>query len=304
VGFHLPELTKQVNHILSFQEEKEIDRPLRLNLIAEESAIFFTMENHAPADTLYFELLGEKGILQIEHDQGAAWLHLQGKHIEFSGENFNDRFFENLLRRSSFEEGKMGFYGTGQLDDFNVLFQIDDTHLIDYGLINNIFAFVDTIPALITFSLPEYTLSGMNVSSAAVFANYRNKIFTINSLLVDSDTLDMFGAGIADLEKGSVDMKINLITTAKKNISKIPLVGYVLVGRKQHPSITLKVTGDINNPEVTSSAFVDIISWPMETALRILTLPYEMIKDFFTKGLNHPLKMSAPSLELDEFETE
>ena len=69
-------------------------------------------------------------------------------------------------------------------------------------------------------------------------------------------------------------MEFNLITQAKANINKIPLVGYILVGDEKRPSITFKVTGDLDDPEVKHSTFQEIAILPLSILQRTFYLPF------------------------------
>ena len=71
---------------------------------------------------------------------------------------------------------------------------------------------------------------------------------------------------------------MNLITSAKTSINKIPLVGFVLVGDEKRPSITMKITGDLTDPEVNNSMYRDIAKTPFSMLYRTLKLPSRLIE--------------------------
>ena len=72
-------------------------------------------------------------------------------------------------------------------------------------------------------------------------------------------------------------MDLNLITQAKKNISKIPLAGYILVGDEKRPSVTVKISGDLLNPKVENSTVKEVITLPFAILLRTLALPLHLV---------------------------
>ncbi len=166
---------------------------------------------------------------------------------------------------------------------------------MNYWIMNNVFAFIDTIPSLMNFSLPDYSSRGMEVSSAVVNLQYMQGVLHVTAFALRSGNLDMQGSGIVDPQRGTIDMDIDLVTAAKGNISRIPLVGplvgYILAGDKKRPSITLKVTGNLEDPEVQSSALKDYITWPVETILRVVELPFGALEKVFSG--NGPFQTSA-----------
>ncbi len=255
---------------------------LDFRFLAEKTGLYVRAGNRALADILYITIQDGKTLIQLEHESGKAWFNIKDQNVSFSGANFGEKFLEGLLRQSRFDGGQLSFSGKGTLTNFTTLFQLKDTVLVDYQVTNNIFAFVDTIPALMTFSLPDYSSRGMDVSSGFLTLEYKQGLFNIDTFAIDSKTLDMHGYGTVDPRKDTIDMDINLITTAKDNISKIPLVGYVLVGDKKLPSITLKVSGQLANPKVKSSVFKDYVAWPVETVFRAITLPFGVLESILS----------------------
>ncbi|MCP3931657.1 MAG: DUF3971 domain-containing protein [Bacteroidetes bacterium] len=281
IEVNVGQLLRYIDMFFQSDSQSPIER-VDLEVIAKNTSLFLKKDNRALADVIYIIVRNGKTFMRLEHQEGKAWLFVDDKHLSFSGEKFNGNFIEGLLREASFSGGELSFSGKGTVENFTGLFLVKDTVLEDYSLMNNIFAFVNTIPALITFSFPEYSTKGMSVSSAVLNLHYNNKLFEIDTLAIDSKPLDIYGTGTANLLDDTVDMDINLITTAKENISKIPFVGYVLVGEKKLPSITLKVTGKINDPKVSSTAFKDYIAWPVKTVFRAIKLPFNIIEEIFS----------------------
>ena len=76
-------------------------------------------------------------------------------------------------------------------------------------------------------------------------------------------------------------MDLNLITRAKKNINKIPLIGYILAGKDKRPSITVKVSGDLSNPDIKKSVFKEVVTQPFSMAYRTLALPGYLVSHMF-----------------------
>lgn len=214
---------------------------------------------------------------QLEHKKGFAGLKLDSKNFHLYGENFGDDFMENLFSLSRFRGGNFNFSMNGEIGNYDGLFYISDTTMLDYKMINNILAFVNTVPSLATFSLPGYSKTGLKVSSAYMNFNAKDSVFNISDFFLDSKEIDILGSGVADIPKDKVDVVLNLKTDLGSNVSKIPLVGYVIFG-KDSISTTMSITGKLSNPKVKSLIAKDILVAPINIVKRALLLPYDLLK--------------------------
>lgn len=116
----------------------------------------------------------------------------------------------------------------------------------------------------------------MYLDSAIIGLSIEDNITHVKHLEIKSPVLSMTGAGSVNIPKNSIDMTLNLITKAKTNISKIPLLGYILTGKEQRPSIALQVSGDLNKPDVKNTVFKEVATLPLSLLYRTLTLPVHM----------------------------
>ena len=83
-----------------------------------------------------------------------------------------------------------------------------------------------------------------------------------------------------DFSKQMIDMDIHIKTQASKNVGKIPLIGYVLAGKDEDASLSLKITGGFDDPEVTNSLVQDIVVYPVEILFRTLKLPFHLTEKY------------------------
>lgn len=135
-------------------------------------------------------------------------------------------------------------------------------------------AFLNTVPALATFSLPEYDQKGLPIDSAVAGIKVKDKVATVESLEILSPELQGKGSGVIDFSTRTIDMDILLKTQAGKNVGKIPLVGYALAGASEEVSLSIKITGGFDDPEVENSLIEDIIVYPVEMLHRTFKLPF------------------------------
>jgi hypothetical protein len=171
----------------------------------------------------------------------------------------------------------MSMDSRGSFDDFSVIFNIEDTLLSNLATLNNVMALLNTVPALMTLSLPEYETKGLPIDSATVGIKFKNKMATFESMEVKSSEFEGMGKGWIDFAKRQIDMVFHLKTQAGKNMGEIPLVGYALAGEDTDPSLSLKIVGSVDDPEVSNSLVKDIVTYPLEVLYRILALPFRQV---------------------------
>jgi len=206
------------------------------------------------------------------------------------GKKLNSTFMDALAREAEFREGEMGIVAYGRFNQFSTIIQINETILESFTALNKILAFVNTVPDLATFSLPGYSTNGLPVTSVLAGALIEDGMATIKSFDLLSPQMTMSGNGWVNLPGNLMEMEFNLTTKAKKKISKIPLFGYIMVGSREVPSITVKVTGDVSDPQVENSMFKEITTLPFSMLYRTLTLPYTLVEPM----LNSMKEIEAP----------
>ena len=190
---------------------------------------------------------------------------------------------------------------TGSFDDFSILFDVQDTNISGLAMVNNVMAFLNTVPALMTFSLPEYNRKGLPIDSAIVGMTFKEKVGTFESLKIEGPELQMAGTGEMDFSQRLIDMDIFLKTQASTNVGKIPLIGYVLAGDEKDASVSLKISGGFDDPEVSNSLVQDIVVYPLEVLFRTLKLPVKLTEQFSDQPGKEPAE-SETDLEKEHTE--
>jgi hypothetical protein len=185
---------------------------------------------------------------------------------------------ENLFALSKFKDGSLDFSMSGTTEEYNGIFYVKDTTIIEYKILNNVLAFINTIPSLVTFSLPSYNTNGLYTKSAYMSFKAKDDIFHISDLYLDSEEVDILGRGVASIKQNSIDLKLNLKTDLGSSLSQVPIVGYLLFDENS-VSTSLKVTGELSDPEVDSSLPSEIIVAPLNLIKRTLMLPQHLLQN-------------------------
>ena len=266
-----------LKYIKNFQADAN-SSPLKFMLNGKNTSIYLSEKRTIISDSLKLQYLDKVLTAQLKYKDGSAGLKYADDVFHLYGKNFNDEFMEEAFSLAKLKGGKMDFTVSGKADKFSGILFITKTTITDYAMINNILAFVNTIPSLITFSVPGYDRKGLFVEKAYVKVSTDKEIYTISDIHLDSKELDILGNGVIDTGSDKIDMTLNLKTDLASDISKVPLLGHVIFDGDSI-STTLKIKGKLSNPEVNSMIAKEIIVAPFNIIKRTLLLPYTLVKD-------------------------
>ena len=148
----------------------------------------------------------------------------------------------------------------------------------DLGTLNNIIAFINTIPALLSLKTPGFSAKGYKIKNGFVNFLFYNKILYLKQINIKGINLDFSGKGYVDLNKNLIKLKIH--TVVKLKIKNIPIVGralsYLFFGKDGYLHINIFVHGKLDNPQVSKDLGGGIIESPLKIFKRILTLPFHI----------------------------
>ncbi len=276
-------------------------QPLLVELHAEDSQVYLSPQSRLLADTIDLKLLDGKISAKLVHGPGQAQLQLENGIFQLEGSDLNDEFMGALVKNSRFQGGRMSMAATGGFDDFSIVFEVQDTNISGLAMVNNVMAFLNTVPALMTFSLPEYNTEGLPIDSAVAGMRFKGKVGTFESLKVKGPELQVIGTGEVDFSRRLIDMDISIKTQASKNVGKIPLIGYVLSGDDEDASMSLNISGGFDDPQVGNSLVQEIVVYPVEVLFRTLKLPFHLGEKFSPQPDEEP---AEPDTDHDQEQTE
>jgi hypothetical protein len=296
IGFNLPAMIKTSKKNPATQAAKETRRDtgvsplnhpeksdaatnagLALELTAKNSFIYANDTHRLLAEQLNVTLHNGSIQADLKNGKGFATMELKDNKLSLVGKGFDTTFINEMMDTTKLKEGRLGFEASGSFDNLDAVIHINDAVIKDYGLASNVLAFINTVPALLTFSLPGFSTDGLRARELTTAVNYQQGMIKLKSIDVDSKEINIRGEGYLDLNNDTVDITLNLITGLKKSIGRVPLLGYVLSGNKKKPSITLTVKGDLHDPTVSHTAFREVATYPWELLKNTVTLPSHLV---------------------------
>ena len=228
------------------------------------------------SDTINMQVKKDKIFAQLVHNKGGVMFESNDHNISVFGRGLNDVFMNNLFKFSTFKGGSLSFAMQGPYDNMEGIMNIKDSTIEDYTVLNNTLAFFNTIPALVTFSVPNYSKDGLHIQEMYGSFHKLGPVVNVKEAKITSKELIITAKGKTDVEKETVDLLMEVKTDLGSTAKKIPLLGYIIFG-EDSVSTTVKVSGDIKNPKVKSSVAKSIIVAPYNIIKRTLTFPFHAL---------------------------
>lgn len=225
------------------------------------------------ADSLKINIKGDTINAQLIHDKGGVLFESHDKSISVFGHYLNDKFMNGLFKFSTFKGGELSFVMQGPIDDMDGIINIKKTVIKDYTVLNNTLAFFNTIPSLVTFSVPDYSKSGLYVEEMYSAFHKTGPKIKIRDTKLTSEELVITAEGGSDFDAESIDLLLQVKTDLGSSAKNIPILGYIIFG-EDSVSTTVRVHGPLSDPKVESSVAKSIIAAPFNIIKRTLFLPF------------------------------
>ena len=150
----------------------------------------------------------------------------------------------------------------------------------DLKTLNNIVAFLNTIPALLSLKSPGYSAKGYKGKGEIIFLLYKNR-FYLKKIEINGKNLAFKGKGYINLENKTILLKISALM--KMKVKNIPVIGkslsYILFGKDHSITVNIIVKGDLENPQVSQDLGESLLLSPFNIIKRVITLPAYLLKD-------------------------
>ncbi|MFA6187682.1 MAG: AsmA-like C-terminal domain-containing protein [Sulfuricurvum sp.] len=279
MGINAPELARWLEILQKTEQTKEspVSTPIHLN--ATNTYLYLMKNRKVMADTLNASLNQGNLEARMTYAQGFADLLMKNEIYYVEGAHFNDIFMEHLFAFSDFKGGEMSFKLSGKADDFEGIMRIENATLKEYKLLNNVLSFINTVPSLATFSVPNYNTRGLPLKEAYSHYTFRNHQFTVDNFTLNSPELKMTGEGKASFKEDTIKGSLTLKSDLGSQLGRVPLVGYILFGNDGSISTTVNIKGKLSDPVIETAIAKEIISAPFNILKRTITYPFLWMMD-------------------------
>lgn len=246
-----------------------------VSLKTQNCFLYITKNRRILSDSIDLQYANNRIDAQLFYHGAKANFELEKKQFHLHGKNFDDTFMQHLFALSKFKDGTFTFKIDGSTKEYDGIFLFNNITVLEYKILNNILAFVNTIPSLVTFSLPGYNTIGLPIKEGYLHFKAKDNLYNITDINFNSQELSIVGKGVVNLQANSIDLDLNLQTDLASNMSKIPAIGYIIFGENSI-STSLSVTGSLSNPDVHSKLVQEIIVAPFNIIKRTFLFPLKL----------------------------
>jgi hypothetical protein len=257
----------------------------KINIFLKNNSLFLTdTPNFISLKNGFVQVGGNSIYAQTQPSRGEIQFQMLDKKFVAKGTNLDRKFIYDITNFDGISGGKYNFYVEGSSENISGILQFSSLKVKDMELVNNILAFINTVPALLTLSRPGFNQDGLQISAGYGVFEKKGDLIVLKEIKIYGETVNIDVSGKIDLNKEHLDLKIDIsaIKYLDKFLGKIPIINYMVLGEKGTISTGISVKGNWNDPKIAPQLHKELISTPVVIGKRVLKLPekiLELIKD-------------------------
>lgn len=261
----------------------------KIDIKGKNLIIFYDEVNKLLADEFVLRIRNDSKFISLDYKQtSVTFRESKDKKIDIFSNNVSDEFINALIGKHIFDGGNLMFYANGYMNNLNGKLIIENSNVEGVTILNNLLLFIQTSPALINplLAIPAvvglatnsgFNLLAYNIVDGTIEFNYNKdkELLDVKKLITIGNGIDFDGSGIVDLKNYRIDSNIKLIffKDYSKLVGMVPVVNYVLLGDSNRVETEVNLSGNLDNPEISTNLTKDTISVPMNIGKRILSFP-------------------------------
>ena len=258
-------------------KKSPLSRPITVH--TKNSSIYVDKKHKILSDTLKIDFDENSSKVTLKHNEGNISIETNASSIKVRGNNLDDAFVKALSGFSNFEDGNFRFESDGNTTNHVTNIDFSDVTVRNLALYNNLMAFINTVPALLTFSEPGFNDKGYLIKSGHVTFRRINEYIIIDDFKLKGINTNASAKGVINLEDQTLNILLSLetIKDLAKTIGAIPIAGYLILGDDKTIRTRIKISGDIKNPKVRSQVGKDVLEAPLNIIKRTFKLPSKLL---------------------------
>lgn len=244
---------------------------LHFYMVAKDSEVQFK-ELKIPTDEIIINM--KNGVkVDFTHKNGVANIDFYDGLIKFNADNFGGNFVNTVAQKTIVEGGLFSAKGIYKNKTMRGEVQMQNTIFKNFATLQNVLALIDTIPSLIVFKKPGLGANGYEVNHGRITFDFNDEFIGLKKIDLVGSSIDVEGSGIINLKTKELDiaLSISTIKALSEVLSKIPIVGYLLLGKEGKISTGVVIKGTLDDPKSEVSVAEDILSAPFKIIQRIFT---------------------------------
>lgn len=253
-------------------KEKKTKSNFHLYMVAKDSEVQFK-ELKIPTDEIIINMKNNGTKVDFTHKNGVANIDFYDGVVKFNADNFGGTFINTVAQKNIVEGGLFSAKGIYKNQIVRGEIQMQNTIFKNFATLQNILALIDTIPSLIVFKKPGLGANGYEINRGRITFDFNDEFVGLKKIDLIGSSIDVEGSGIVNLKTKELDiaLSISTIKALSEVLSKIPIVGYLLLGKEGKISTGVIIKGTLDDPKSEVSVAEDILSAPFKIIQRIFT---------------------------------
>ena len=214
-------------------------------------------------------------------DSGALSLQKTPFSVKIKASNIPSDIINEILDVKTFDGGLFGLNLFGRdFENFKAEIIAKNTYLADYKAQSGLLAFLDSVPSLLIFKVPDFSNKGFGVEDGRMLLERKGDILEIKASKLSGKNADIFGMGSINLASKNlrVDLELSVLKSYATLVGFIPVINKILLGDNNRFSTIIKVRGNLDNPTFKSSVGADLASSPFNIIKNTLSLPFSIFE--------------------------
>lgn len=272
-------------------EENKDNMVEKLNIVGKNSKIFIDDKHILLSDFYEIYFSEDRKFFYLKHKETSlSFSQVLNENLELYLSKANDEFINYLTNKELMKEGSVDLFAKGSLDLLEGKLILKNSEVKNLSILNNILFFIETSPALINPILALPSLFGLNklgtykLKEGLIDFEYsKGKNFIkIKDLHTLGNGIDFEGKVYVDLATKEInsDIKAIFLKTYSSLFEYIPILNYILLGENKRIETNINISGNINEPKLSTNLLKESLSAPLNIFKRIFTNPMGIFEDF------------------------
>ncbi len=264
--------------------------PMATNIHAKDMVLIYN-KKPIPLENLDITAQDDRVKIDGNYKNGMIIADLVHGALYFKAYNFSGDYINTILQKDFVEGGLFTLIGSFENQVFNGELKFQNTSLKNLALMQNMVNLINTIPSLIVFRNPHLGANGYQIKTGSIVFGITKEYLGLEKIDLIGKTLDVAGNGVIELDTNKLDLNLEVSTIkALSNVlNKIPIVGYLVLGKGGKITTNVNVKGTLDNPKTKVTLASDIIQAPFKILRRIFT-PIDIIVDEVKKNIESKRK--------------
>jgi hypothetical protein len=224
---------------------------------------------------------GERFEGQIKKNEAMIRVTRDRSDFTLRGEKIDSEWVKELSGvKMSGGEWDFSAYASLNSKDIYGVIRIKNATIEEAKLFSNVIALINALPSLAQFRSPGFTSDGFMINEGVIELYYANDVLYFNAARFLGTHTDVLAQGSVNIDSGEVDVyaAVQSVKSLSSLVSKVPIIGYLLIGDGEKIENIMHITGALENPSVQTTLAKDFVFYPVGIFRRALTLPVKLFE--------------------------